>query len=128
MEDNSINDLVDAFIAVRDQRKALAAKFKEDDKPLKDVGDRLEVAVLRYLDGASLQSIKTLNATCYVSETTRYSVSDREALESYVKEYNALDILGNTLSKDVLIDIQEKDGALPPGVKTFTVRNARFRK
>ena len=123
-----IADLAEAYIALRAQRKALADQFKEADKPLKAMADQLEVAVLAILDGSGAQSMKTIHGTCYVSETTRYSVSDREALESYVKEHNALDIFASGVVKDVLVDIQEKEGALPPGVKTFTVRNARFRK
>lgn len=128
MSQTRLSEIADAYVKIRKTRSAHKKDFEIKDKELKAIQDQLETAALSILTDADIQSQKTNSGvTVYVSETERFSVKDRDQLEEFALKNKAIDIFGNTLSKDVLIAIREKEGELPPGVGTFTVRKANFR-
>ena len=132
----ALSDIAEAYVKLRDKIKEMEDDHKKAVKPLKELRDALEVQALERMDAAGIQSLNTTaGPTVYTTNVPRYSVSDREALNNHVRDaiiaqtnHPVLDIFGNTLSKDTIKDYFESTGELPPGVKQFTQRYARFNR
>lgn len=126
-----LSAIAEAYVKVRAQRSDLKKQFTDADQPLKDMQDQLENQALLRMDAGGMQNIKTkAGPTCYISETPKFSVGDRDVLEAYIlanPDKGAIDIFGNTLSKPAVKAHLEETGQLPPGVKQFVERHARFR-
>ena len=123
-----IDQLVSAYIQVRDQVAELEAAHKERIKPYKAALEKLELDVLQALDEAGVESMKTKFGTAYKSQKTSVTVADRSAFMDYVKAHQAFELLDVRPSKTAVENFLAEHQDVPPGVNLRRVVACNFRR
>jgi hypothetical protein len=109
------------YIKLRDTKKEKDEEHKKSLVKLVAAMDRLEGALLEFLDASGGQNFASASGTVYKSVQLSTTVADKDAFMAFVKEtdqYEALDIKANkTFVKDYL----EENEEAPPGVKVSKI-------
>ena len=109
------------YIKLRDTKKAKDAEHKESLKKIVAAMEKLEGALLEFLDANGVQNVACGSGTAFKMTEVSATVADKEAFMAFVKEtdqFEALDIKCNkTFAKDYVEENQEP----PPGVKYTTM-------
>lgn len=98
-----IEQLIAEYVQLRNERHALAAK----DKELKEQMTVLEAQMLELANQLGVSSFKTEHGTAFKTTKTYVSVTDREALERYVRDNNAFSVFTNHVNKLHVIELLE---------------------
>lgn len=117
------NTLLEMRMTMDELKKASA----RTDKLVKASAKWVDSSILLRLTHEELDNYSYMGKMFYPSANTYFSVADRTALEAYMKETGRLDILGNTLNKEVTGDIAEESGSLPPGVNSYVTTRLNCR-
>lgn len=128
MSEHTTEDLVRAYVIIRDQRAALKKQLEAQDAPLRDQLDKLQHALRASLDAQSATSVKTAHGTVYLSHTAAFTCADWGALHEWVKREGRPDVLERRLSKSVVAEIKEESGSLPPAVTEEAVVTVGVRR
>ena len=110
------------YIKLRDTKKEKDKAHKESLVKLVAAMDRLEGALLEFLDTNGVQNVASAAGTAYKSTELSATVENKEAFMAFVRETDqfdvALDIKCNkTFAKDYLEENEEP----PPGVKVSKI-------
>ena len=131
MSNVNVEDLVDAYLAIRTERERIAALYEEEDKALKADMAEIEQLMLGVCNEVNADSIKTRHGTVMRSLKERAVCSDWDNFRTFVQEHGLVDLLERRIHqsnfKEFMKD-HESDG-LPPGVNVMrefgiTVRKA----
>jgi type I site-specific restriction endonuclease len=109
------------FIRLRDTKKAKDEEHKKSVSKLVAAMDKLEGALLEFLDANGIQNVACTNGTAYKSVQLSATIEDKEAFMSFVKtteQWEALDIKAN---KSFVNDYLDENQEAPPGVKTSKI-------
>jgi len=117
------NTLLEMRMSMAELKKASA----RTDKLVKSSAKWIDNAILLRLTIEELDNYSYMGKIFYPSANTYFSVADRSALEAYMRETGRLDILGNTLNKEVTSDLSEETGSLPPGVNSYVTTRLNSR-
>lgn len=120
--------IIAAYLTLRKQKEALAAKYNEEQTALKKKMDRLEAWLQIKMHADNVNSIATDAGTAYKSTVEKATVSDMDALLDYIKENEAWHLLEKRVSTTGVRAILEEQQALPPGVNWYTGVNINIRK
>jgi len=111
----------DMYIKLRDTKKEKDEAHKQACSKIVAAMEKLEGALLEFLDANGVQNVASSAGTVYKSTQISATVADKDAFMAFVKEtdqYEALDIKANkTFVKDYLDENQEA----PPGVKVSKI-------
>ena len=111
----------DMYIKLRDTKKEKDEAHKLACAKIVAAMDKLEGALLEFLDANGVQNVASAAGTVYKSTQLSATVADKDAFMAFVKDtdqYEALDIKANkTFVKDYLDENQEA----PPGVKVSQI-------
>jgi len=111
----------DMYIKLRDTKKLKDEEHKKSLEKLVSAMDKLEGALLEFLDANGVNSTASDAGTVYKSTQLSATIQDKEAFMAFVREtdqWEALDIKANkTFVNDYLDENQEA----PPGVKTSKI-------
>jgi hypothetical protein len=111
----------DMYIKLRDTKKEKDEAHKLNCAKIVAAMEKLEGALLEFLDANGVQNVASTAGTVYKSTQISATVADKDAFMAFVKEtdqYEALDIKANkTFVKDYLDENQEA----PPGVKVSQI-------
>ncbi|RLC98508.1 MAG: hypothetical protein DRI46_11215 [Chloroflexi bacterium] len=108
------------LLDMRLQLDSLKKASARTDKLVKSCINWADSAILLRLQDEQLDNYSYLGKIYYPSTTVYPSVADRNALEAHMVESGRLDILGNTLNREVVNDYLEQTGELPPGVNSIS--------
>ena len=75
------------YVAVRDVKKALEAKHKEELKTYTDILNQLEGRLQNFFSETGQDSAPTGAGTAYLSTTYRASIADKEAFKKFVLDF-----------------------------------------
>lgn len=120
--------IVDSYIKLRDQKKVIEARQKEELKPYNDALAMLEARALELLNSNGVESMKTPAGTVYASTRTSATVADRSAFMDYIEENHAFELLDVRANKTAVEEYLAEHHDLPPGVATKSVVTANFRR
>jgi len=109
------NELLD----IRQKLNSLKSQSERCNKLVKSSIDWANNAILLRLTEEELDNYSRNGKLFYPSTQTYVSVADRVALEDYVKTVESLDIFGNGLNKEYVLNVIESTGAAPSGVNTY---------
>ena len=122
-------DFVRKYIELRDRKKQIEDRLKDELAPINDAMDKLEGFLLDRLNQSGAESIKTEYGTAYKSKVMSAKVADRESLMRYVREHQAFHLLTANVAKDAVREYMESsDGNPPPGVDVTFITNINFRR
>lgn len=131
MSNVNVEELVEAYLAIRTAREALAAEYETNDKALKSDMSEIETLMLGVCNEVNADSIKTRHGTVMRSLKERAVCSDWDNFRTFLQENQLIDLLERRIHqgnfKEFMKD-HESDG-LPPGVNVMrefgiTVRKA----
>ena len=122
------NEIIEAYIKLRDMKKALKAKHTEELAPIRENMGHIESAMLAILNERGAQNSKTEVGTAFKTTRTSATVKDRDAFLNYVIDHSAWALLTNNVSKVEVEAITELTGAPPPGIDVSREIVVQFRK
>ena len=129
---NTVNteQLVEAFIAIRDQRERLLHEYEAADKALKAESAQIEMALLNVCNSINADSIKTSHGTVMRKLNERFFCQDWDNFYKFVLDNEAVQLLERRIHqgnfKEFMKD-HEGDG-LPPGVNVMREYGVSVRK
>ena len=123
-------ELVKAYVAIRDERKRLAAEFEATDKGLKDEQEQIGTALLALCNEINSSSIKTDSGIAIRKLKERFFCSDWIEFAEFVKQHDELDLLERRIHQKNFKTYlaSHKDEGLPPGVNVTRAYEIEVRK
>lgn len=124
----NISDLTQKYIALRDKVDEIKKAQAKQLEPYGKVMEQLEGVLMKALNDAGVDSMKSDCGTIYRSTSTSVSVKDWPATFGYIKEHEKWDLLEARVGKTAVIaDIQET-GKPVPGVQISQASVLRVRR
>lgn len=124
----TVDQAVAGYITLRDKRSVLKREYEEQDADLRTKMEKIEVFLLRSLDGVGANSLNTDHGTAYISEDVRASCGDWDALWTMIQTTGRFDFLEKRVSSKAVREFKEETGELPPGVSIHSERVVRIRR
>lgn len=129
---NTVNteQLVEAFIAIRDQRERLLHEYEAADKALKAESAQIESALLDICNNVNADSIKTGHGTVMRKLNERFFCQDWENFYKFVLDNEAVQLLERRIHQGNFKEfMKEHEGdGLPPGVNVMREFGVTVRK
>lgn len=131
MSNINTEELVTAYIALRDERAKLKEEYESADKKLVDDMEKIEQTMLSICNDIGADSIKTGVGTVIRKVNERFYCTDWENFGNYVLENEAVELLERRIHqgnfREHMASIEGQ--GLPPGVNVMreygiTVRRA----
>lgn len=123
----SAEQLIDKYVAVRDQIAAISEKHKIELEPSRKSLEVLEAALQAMLDSAGGDSIKTKAGTAYRSTATTAKVDDWAAFITFVNQTGDTELLVRNVNKTRLTECIEA-GRLVPGCTMGQIQRINVRR
>jgi hypothetical protein len=126
----NMEELVEAYLAIRKEREKLAAQFEAADNALKGDLKELEIFMLKSCNELNANSINTAHGTVIRKLEERYFCSDWENFYNFVREQNSPELLEKRIhQKNFKTFLEEHKGeGLPPGVNLMREYGVTVRK
>lgn len=118
MSEVNVEELVDIYLSIRNERKMLLSKYEEQDNALKSDMEKLEAALLNVCNTINANSLNTKSGTVIRSVRERFVCSDWDSFKEFIRENDAVDVLERRIHQGnfkTLLDERQGEG-LPPGV------------
>lgn len=123
-----VDDIVAAYVRLRDQKAELKAQQAEAMKPYDEALAKLEAEALQILSDTGVESMKTSAGTVYKSVATSATVQDKSAFMDYIREHQAFDLLDVRANKTAVQDFVTENQDTPPGVVIRREMKVGFRR
>lgn len=136
----TVEELVSAYVKIRDKKAELKAQFMEQQRPYDEALRKIEVEMLDKLRTAGVESMKTAAGTAYKSIRSSVVVADRAAFLDFIVEgateairngadaTSAFDYLDIKANKTAVEDHLSQTNELPPGVDIRREEVVGFRR
>jgi len=123
-------ELVEAYINIRNQREKLLREFEAADGALKEDLQKLEAALLDICNSVNADSIKTTHGTVMRKLNERFFCQDWDNFYKYVLDNEAVQLLERRIHQsNFREDLKEIEGdGLPPGVNVMREYGVSVRK
>lgn len=117
MSEFNIGKLIWARIKLNDMITQRTKDMKSSVEDLKKQLEMLDNQVLLMLNEAGVDSIKSENGTAYKDNKETFTVKDRDAFVTWVRENDTWEFLpAKVNAENARTYMKENGGALPPGV------------
>lgn len=123
-------EIVDAYLNIREARQKLAQEFEDADNDLKKDMTHLEQMLLATCQDIGADSIKTKFGTVIRKVNQRFYCTDWENFRKFVLEHDAVDLFERRLHQGNFRQfVEEHEGeGLPPGVNIMREYGITVRK
>jgi len=123
-------ELVSAYLALRNSRAELKDNYEEADGKLKSEMEQIEQAMLEICNDVGADSIKTTLGTVIRKVNERFYCTDWDNFKNYVLENEAVELLERRIHqgnfKEHMTQIEGQ--GLPPGVNVMREYGITVRK
>jgi hypothetical protein len=123
-------ELVKSYLTIRNERERIESEWEAKDKELKQELVLIEQSMLAICNDTNASSIKTEQGTIIKSLKERFTLSDRDSFNKYVREHDAVELFEGRIHqgnfKQFIADKQ--DAGLPPGVNVMREFGITVRK
>jgi hypothetical protein len=123
-------ELVSAYLALRNSRAELKENYEEADAKLKTDMEQIEQAMLEICNDVGADSIKTTLGTVIRKVNERFYCTDWDNFKNYVLENEAVELLERRIHqgnfKEHMTQIEGQ--GLPPGVNVMREYGITVRK
>lgn len=124
----TIDRVVLAYRTLRDQKKEMQDRHKEELKPLDDKMEILENHLHQQLLASGVESMKTENGTVYRTNLSSVKVGDWEVALEFIKSNNLWHMLEKRLAKAAVEEFVTGQGHNVPGTEITYVQKVNVRK
>ena len=115
------DEVVAAFVKIRDKRSETKKAWEEQDTALKNQQEKLEQWLLKKLDMLGADSIKSGSGTAYKQIKLRASPADFDLAFRWAAEHGTPDLFQKRVSDSFVKQyMEDHNGELPAGINTFT--------
>lgn len=127
----SVDRIVSAYIKVRDKKNEVTRELKEREAEYDQKLDTLKAALLEHCEEVGAETVRTKAGTFYRTVKKRFWTSDWEALNEFILEHEAVDLLEKRIHQGNMKSfLEENPDLLPPGLNadseyTVNVRRAK---
>lgn len=129
MTDITPEQVMTAYIKLRDKRAALKKKYEELDEQLKADMAQMDGWLLKKLNAAGTDTFKNAAGTAYISETVRAGCADWTLFWEWAANNKRVDMLEKRVaSKSIQDYMEEHNNELPPGITITTYRDVVVRR
>lgn len=112
--------MIKAYVQLRDMKKDLADRHKEEMKPINEKMAILEAGLLRALNQTGSESIKTKYGTTYLIDRKSVKIEDWDTTLDHIMKHGLWHMLERRLAKSAVDEYIEANDAAPPGVSIST--------
>jgi len=124
-----VNRLTKAYIKLRDARSELKKDWEKEDAKFKEKLEKIEGALLQFLNETQQNSSKTDAGIVYRQEEITPTGADWDAFYGWVAKNNAFDALERRIKKTFIREYMDThDGGIPPGVSVYREFVVRVRR
>jgi hypothetical protein len=109
-------DYVDKYLAIRQKKREMEARHKEELAPINKALSALEDYFQSAMDQNGLEQLKSGSGTAYKSVQTSVKASDKIAFLEWVKQHEAWHLLDIRPAKTAVEEFIDEEGTPPPGV------------
>ena len=120
MTEPTVDGVVGAYIALRDQKEVLEADTREKVVGIKEKMLKLEAWIQAKSDETGVKSFKTDNGTAFLTTSDYASVANWDAVLAFVKENEAWDMLTRGVNKRSVRGYIDANKTVPDGVNFGT--------
>jgi len=124
----TVDQVIETYLRIRNQKEAIDAKAKEDIRDLKDKMLKLEAWIQQQADATGVTSFKTNHGTAFLSSTDFAQVADWDATLEFIREGDHYDMLERRVNKKAVRAYIDEEKAVPPGVNFGTKISVSVRK
>lgn len=129
LQSKTPDELVAAYIHLRQKKAELEAKQKEEMAPMTAALDAIEEEVHQRLNAMGVSSIKVKDVgTAYTKRVRSVKVFDKAMFMDYIKNNSAFDLLDVRANKTAVEDYISQYQDLPPGLTSTEEESVGFRK
>ena len=116
-----LEELVKAYIAIRNKRDANAREFDAKDKELKAELAQLDQVMLNSCNEIDADSIKTNSGTIIKTMKENFVCSDWDNFKQYIVQEDAIDLLQQRIHQTNFKEFlsNRTDEGLPPGISSM---------
>lgn len=111
-----IDQIVESYIALRERKAQLKAKYEADVAPIQEMLDKAEAHLLAEMQKQGVTAFRTDVGTAYSQERTSATVADWDGLLEFVKDKDLWQMLERRVSKTAVDEYVAQNKDLPPGV------------
>lgn len=114
-----VEQVVQAYVATRDEIAAIKKRQKEELTALEEVQETRARWLHKQLDEVGTDSMKTAHGTVFKKKTERVSMGDWETFLGYVTTNQAWELLNKAVNKTEALERmgEDRDTTQVPGVK-----------
>lgn len=124
----TIDAVVGAYISLRDKKKEVAARHREEMAVFNDKMNQIETFLLMDFGQKGIESAKTESGTAYKVSRRTVKSEDWEAFIEYVRENDLWHMLDRRSNKSAVEEFLEANGELPPGLSITTSLGINVRR
>ena len=126
MIDANLDELVKIYLTIRSEREKIESEWKTRDAEFKNEQAMLEQQMLAVCNESNATSIKTEEGTVIKTLKERFTLSDRDSFNKFVRENDAVELFEARIHQGNFKDFmaEHADEGLPPGVnvmREFTI-------
>lgn len=116
-----MEELVKTYLTLRNEREKLEASYKSSDKELEDEMKLLEQAMLSACNDINADSVKTQYGTVMKSLKERFTISDRDNFNDFIREHAAVELFEGRIHQGNFKQFmaEHQGEGLPPGVNVM---------
>lgn len=116
-EDYGVDDLVEVYVALRDEKRALEQSLAEQIKELDTQLDIISSALNDMCKELGADAIRTSYGTVIRSVKTKYWTNDWSSIYSFIKEHDAFELLEKRIHQsNMKMFLEENQDVHPMGL------------
>jgi hypothetical protein len=124
----NVDDVISAYVKMRDKKEAIEAATKEKTSAIKAQLDKLEAWLIDQAQAQGVTSFKTKHGTAFLATTDFASVGNWDEVLSFIREHEAYEMLERRVSKKAVRSYIDEHKSVPNGVNYGTRLDVQVRR
>lgn len=123
-----IDEMVESYIALRDKKSALKNAFDAKIAGIDEMMRKLEALLLAHFNETGVDCVNTSVGSAFRDTKVQVSSADWETFLGFVRAHNAWDMLVRQPAKSAVLEWEEENATLPPGLNKRTEITVKIRR
>ena len=127
MVSDTVKEVIGLYLQLRQRKTEIEESIKDKLTGIREDMTALEGWLMQQCEADGVKSFRTDAGTAFIATQDSASVADWDKTLAYVKEHDLYEMLTKGVSKTVVRDFIEENGAPPPGVNFSSRRTINVR-
>lgn len=116
MSQVNVDNVINAYLKLRDQRSQLKKEYDTNDTVLKDKMDKLDIWLMQQMQVANATQMGSVHGTAYRQTVMKGNCSDWPSFWAFLQETGRFDMMEKRVAVKTIQTYYEETGQLPPGI------------